>query len=262
MKASYHNHTPLCNHATGSEEEYVLHAIKNGYEIFGFSDHAPHLFDEAISHSRMKPEQLSGYCERILELRHKYRDYIELHIGLELEYYPYYHKNDLELYRSCGVEYLIMGQHLIGYSSPGVYKNSFAATDDRDGYIAYVNQCIGGLRTGNFCYFAHPDVFRYVGDADFYREQSDRLILCAKELDIPLEVNMYGLVDGRHYPNPLFWERVSALGAKVILGRDAHSVLRVHNESEFPAALGFIEKHGLNLIDSLPDSFLHGARLT
>lgn len=261
MKASYHNHTTLCNHATGSEEEYVLHAIKNGYGTFGFSDHAPHTFDEALSHSRMKPEQLSLYCERILELRHKYRDHIEIHVGLELEYYPYYHKRDMELYKACGVEYLILGQHLIGYREPGAYRTSFAQTANASDYTEYVNQCIEGLETGNFCYFAHPDVFHYIGDDDFYREESDRLIKRAKELDIPLEVNMFGLVDGRHYPRDIFWERVSKLGANVVLGRDAHSVVRVHNEEEFPNALRFIEKHKLNLIERVDCAKMHGALL-
>lgn len=251
MLASYHNHTALCNHAEGTEEEYVLHAIKHGYSIFGFSDHAPHNFDEALSSSRMKPDELSQYVERISELKHKYRDYIEIFMGLELEYYPYYHKDDMEFYKKHGIEYLILGQHLIGYRTPGIYKNSFSQTPHEDDYVSYVNQCIEGLQTGNFCYFAHPDVFHYNGDADFYREESDRLILEAKRLGIPLEVNMFGLVDNRYYPNGLFWERVSKLGAKVILGRDAHKVHRVHNDSEFPAAYRFIEKYKLDLIESI-----------
>ncbi len=252
MLASYHNHTPLCNHAEGSEEEYVLHAIKHGYRIFGFSDHAPHLFSEALWASRMTPDEISIYAERVLNLKHKYRDFIDVRLGLELEYYPYYHKKDMELYRSSGIEYLILGQHLIGYREPGVYKNSFAETQKNEDYSAYVDQCIEALQTGNFCYFAHPDVFKYRGgDLDFYREESDRLILAAKLLDIPLEVNMYGLIDGRHYPNGVFWDRVSKLGAKVILGRDAHKVTRVHDESEFPAAYRFIEKHKLDLTESI-----------
>ena len=41
---NFHNHTYRCGHATGTDEEYVLEAIKNGYEVMGFSDHAPYLF--------------------------------------------------------------------------------------------------------------------------------------------------------------------------------------------------------------------------
>ena len=39
--ADYHMHTPLCGHAIGSPEEYVVQAIKVGLKEIGFSDHAP-----------------------------------------------------------------------------------------------------------------------------------------------------------------------------------------------------------------------------
>ena len=40
-KTNYHMHTYRCMHASGTDEEYVLSAIKNGYEEIGFSDHSP-----------------------------------------------------------------------------------------------------------------------------------------------------------------------------------------------------------------------------
>ena len=41
MKTNYHTHTTRCMHATGSDEDYVLSAIKGGYQELGFSDHTP-----------------------------------------------------------------------------------------------------------------------------------------------------------------------------------------------------------------------------
>ena len=41
MKTNYHTHTTRCHHATGSDEEFVLSAIKGGYQEIGFSDHTP-----------------------------------------------------------------------------------------------------------------------------------------------------------------------------------------------------------------------------
>ena len=37
MKTNYHTHTARCMHATGSDEDYVLSAIKGGYQELGFS---------------------------------------------------------------------------------------------------------------------------------------------------------------------------------------------------------------------------------
>ena len=248
---SYHNHTARCNHAEGSEEEYILHAIKHGYEEFGFSDHAPHCFNEALSGSRMTPDELPLYVADITRLKEKYASDIKIRIGLELEYYPYYHKLDMESYRAAGIEYLILGQHLVGYREPGVYRSSFGFTSKNEDYTAYVDQCIEGLRLGCFSYFAHPDVFKYKGDDDFYRAESDRLIITARELGIPLEFNLYGMIDNRNYPNPLFWERVGALGAKAVIGRDAHKVSRVHDDNEIAMALAFADKYKLDLIDRI-----------
>ena len=38
--ANYHTHTTRCQHARGTEEEYVLQAIDTGFEILGFADHS------------------------------------------------------------------------------------------------------------------------------------------------------------------------------------------------------------------------------
>ena len=46
MRIDLHNHTTLCNHATGSMEEYVQKAIELGIDEFGFSEHAPMDFDQ------------------------------------------------------------------------------------------------------------------------------------------------------------------------------------------------------------------------
>lgn len=39
-KCNYHTHTYRCMHACGSDEDYVISAIKGGYQVLGFSDHA------------------------------------------------------------------------------------------------------------------------------------------------------------------------------------------------------------------------------
>ena len=41
LKSNWHTHTYRCGHAIGTEEEYVLAAIKAGVKRLGFSDHCP-----------------------------------------------------------------------------------------------------------------------------------------------------------------------------------------------------------------------------
>ena len=35
-KCNYHTHTYRCMHACGSDEDYVISAIKGGYQVLGF----------------------------------------------------------------------------------------------------------------------------------------------------------------------------------------------------------------------------------
>ena len=38
MKVNYHTHTSRCGHATGTDEQYVCAAIRQGFDELGFSD--------------------------------------------------------------------------------------------------------------------------------------------------------------------------------------------------------------------------------
>ena len=81
MRANYHAHTWRCNHATGTEEEYVKSAVEQGFDILGFSDHAPQFFSEGyVSKIRMDTQELSNYCKVIRDLRDRYSDQIRIHV--------------------------------------------------------------------------------------------------------------------------------------------------------------------------------------
>ena len=75
MIANYHTHTPRCNHAKGTEEEYVQAALKRGSKILGFSDHTPFIFPGTYySTMRMFPEEIYEYAATIVALKEKYAD--------------------------------------------------------------------------------------------------------------------------------------------------------------------------------------------
>ena len=70
MKTNYHTHTARCMHATGSDEDYVLSAIKGGYQELGFSDHTPWKYHtDYVADMRMLPEELPGYVESLRSAR-------------------------------------------------------------------------------------------------------------------------------------------------------------------------------------------------
>lgn len=222
MIANYHTHTPRCNHADGKERRYIDRAIEGTFAELGFSDHTPYFFDEPGYYSsfRMRPDQLPDYVSTLLALREEYRDRIKLWIGLETEYYPRLFPKLLEFLRQFPLDYLILGQHAVYNETEGIF--SPRPTDDEKLLDQYRCQTLEALETGLFTYFAHPDLFFFTGDPKAYERHVRAICRRVRELDIPLEFNLLGYSEQKHYPDPVFWRIVGEEGCAVILGSDAH----------------------------------------
>lgn len=251
MIANYHTHTPRCHHAKGAEEEYVQQAIAGELKILGFADHSPYWFPgDYYSTYRMLPEELPVYVQTLENLQKKYAGHLELHIGVEAEYYPAYFSELLKRLRDGGVEYLLLGQHFPG-NEIGETHNSVATAEEKT-LERFCDQLIEAIQTGVFTYVAHPDVLRFVGDRDVYRRHMRRLCREAKNCDIPMEINFLGLREGRYYPDNRLWEVVGEEGCKVIFGADAHSPDVVTDPATEQRALEMVREYGLQLVHTTP----------
>lgn len=252
MIANYHTHTPRCNHADGKERRYVERALKGGFAELGFSDHTPYFFDEPGYYSsfRMRPEQLPDYVETLLALREEYRDRIRLFIGLEAEYYPKLFPRLLDYIRQFPLDYLILGQHALYNETEGVF--SLRPTDDAKLLDQYRNQSLEALETGLFSYFAHPDLFCFTGDPRAYERHVRTLCRRVKELDLPLEFNLLGRSEGKHYPDPVFWRIVAEEQPKVVIGCDAHNPAAVWNPALIAEAEAVLSGFGINPLQTVP----------
>jgi len=242
MKANYHTHTWRCNHATGREVQYVEKGLEAGLEILGFADHTPYVFPgDYYSSFRMDIDQLGDYVRTVLKLREAYVGRIQIPLGLETEYYPKHFPDLLDRLRDHPMDYLILGQHFVGNEYDAPYNG--LASRDEDLLRLYVRQSCDALNTGLFTYFAHPDLLHFLGDEKVFQKQMRDICREAKSCGIPLEFNLLGLANCRHYPNPLFWEVVAEEGCQVVLGRDAHT----------PDALldRKTEAHGLEILKEL-----------
>ena len=251
MIANYHAHTTRCNHAFGTEKEYIEAAIRRGLNIFGFSDHSPQFFPgDYYTHMRMRPYELLDYCTTVRGLRHEFQGQIEIPLGLEAEYYPAYWEELLSRAGDSGVEYLILGQHWLGneLNEPG----SATATADENLLRRYCHQVMDALDTGKFTYIAHPDLFNFVGDHSIYRSHMRELVRAAKESGTPLELNLLGMAARRHYPNESFFEVVAEEGCPVILGMDAHAPQHVLKTELEEKAMEIVHRLGLNLLETVP----------
>ena len=253
MIANYHTHTPRCGHAVGTEREYAEAALRAGMKTLGFSDHTPYRYPDGGTGSRrvrMTPEQLPGYAAAVRALAQEYRGSLEILLGLEVEYYPFYFSRLLELLRQNKVEYILLGQHFLGNEIGERYCGK--TVGDEQMLTRYVDQTIEALQTRLFSCFAHPDLLGYEGDARVYERQMRRLCRAARETDTPLEINLLGIREGRNYPDERFWKIAAEEGNPVVLGFDAHAPEHLLDAASEQAGLALARRCGLRLLDMLP----------
>ena len=109
-KTIFHVHGHRCKHASGEpESEYIKRAVELGAEVIVFTDHAP--FPENPFNYRMALNELKEYVQTLQELKVQYMDFIEVKIGLEIEYIPIYVDYYRELKEKWGMDILLLGQH-------------------------------------------------------------------------------------------------------------------------------------------------------
>jgi len=244
--ANYHTHTWRCNHAAGSEREYIERAIESGIRRLGFSDHTPNPFSWNINDGiRMTPEQTEEYFGTIFELKKEYADHIEIHAGVEVEYIPGEFDRLQSYLKDFGCEYLIMGQHYVD----GVYVRFIP--EDEEKFHGHIDQILDGLSTGAFIYLAHPDLFVWHGSEEVYIREMTRLCRGVKELGVPMEYNLLGLRNGRNYPSERFRNIAAEVGNTVILGVDAHCAEDMLIKEVEQQALENLKKLGITPIETV-----------
>ena len=261
MKTNYHTHTARCKHAIGEDEEYVKAAIKGGFKILGFSDHTPWAYkDGFVPRIRMEMKEFGEYCASVRALREKYKDQIEILLGVEAEYFPEYMDSFTQMLKDYQLDYVIFGNHFYPDDQNGVYLGGVTNQDEM--LKLYVKNAIEGLETGLYSYLAHPDLFmrgRKVFD-ELAKEASYQICNYAKQHDVVLEYNLEGARISKEdhnvfYPYQAFWEIASEVGNKVIVGVDAHNPYSLERHDLYDAAMQNLKDLGLEIVTELPRKF-------
>jgi len=249
MKVNLHTHTYRCNHAHGTDEEFVLAAIDAGYTKLGFSDHNPFPYDNGYyNKQKMLPDMLDSYIADIRLLQEKYKDQIEILVGLECDsatrFFPYLQEISGKL------DYMILGGHG-DWSIGELYSGRL---DKKWQLHKYFATTVEGMETGMFLYLAHPDLMlgSYREFDDTAQWLSRELCREANRLGLPLEYNMYGLQKTAKpgtlgYPYTPFWEIAAEENVQAVIGVDAH---RPENfkTSDVEAARKLLEGLGLTVL--------------
>lgn len=247
MIANYHTHTKRCKHAEGEDREYIEAAIQAGIKELGFSDHCPWVYkDDFVSGIRMTAGETEEYVYSLESLRKEYANDIRIYIGFEAEYMPELMEAQDKLLQQYPIDYLLLGQHFLGEEANSVYMG--APIREEAVIKQYVDTVIEGLESGRYLYLAHPDLVHFVGDSEIYYREMGRLCRYLKQKNLPVEINMLGAFQGRHYPSEQFLKIAREVGNKAIIGVDAHSPEQLLNPQgeilcrEFAKGLKLLER--------------------
>ncbi|MDY2888703.1 MAG: HAD hydrolase-like protein [Candidatus Caccosoma sp.] len=237
IKNNYHTHTSRCGHAIGSDEEYVIEAIKAGYQTLGFSDH---VMIPTLSRN-------DEYFESISLLKEKYKNQIDIKIALEVEYYPAYLDYYKSLLDSKRVDYFVFGNHGTMLTNEKVGRESqisFIDPFDDDSYLdLYYETLKKAVETKMFKYIAHPDVFLkgYEKWDEKAINLTHKIAKLLKDNDLYAELSGSGyrsrkrvLYNGKELPAYPFYEFFKILkeyDLKFVLGCDAHSPSQLDDDA-------------------------------
>lgn len=243
---NYHCHSLFCD-GRADMESFVRFAVTKGFSSFGFSSHAPLPFP---TNWTMEWDRMDDYLHEFERLKTKYKDRIELIIGLEIDYiddtynpsYPRFHRLPLD-FRIGSVHLLPdMNGKLVDSDCPAT-KFCTMVDEHFDGDIErvvklYYQRSKRMIELGGFDIVGHADKIHY--NASCYRpglKDEPWYDLLVK--DYLEEIAQYGYqveINSKSYPtlntfypDERYFEMMHSLGIKVQVNSDSHYPDRINN---------------------------------
>lgn len=240
---NFHTHSEFCD-GKGELELYVNEALSHGFQAIGFSSHAPLPFYKSYV---MPQERLQDYCTSIQELKIKYRDRIQIYLGLEIDYIPGVTSPDHPRFKALNLDYTIGSIHLVKNGKPDGYTYTDETGEEFDELLRDV---YGGDPTKFARHYysliremvrehrpeivGHLDLIKKVNKdtryfdetADWYKEEVMNTLQVIADSKAVLEINTGGIARGYvkvPHPSPWIFKECYKLGIPIMLNSDAHS---------------------------------------
>lgn len=253
LKWDGHTHTQFCYHGSQAPlEQYVERAIEQGFKRYTVTEH-PSLpigwvKDQALFNELGMPEhELDEYFKYVADVKERYKNQIEVTIGLEFDYLHGQVDYTNRLLEKWG--------HLL---EDVVYSVHFLPVEDENFCVDYTAQYLkdnllsfyGSFDVLVDFYFDHVELaieeagklpmrsrIGHIGlirkfqkelppiDEDIYNERLEKLLPLLKEHGVGVDVNVAGFRVAsceQEYVPKWFIKRCLELGIEVVYGSDAH----------------------------------------
>lgn len=237
--SNLHAHTKYCD-GKNDAEEYIIEAISQGFKSVGLSGHSYMYFDEPAC---MSQEGTLKYVDELKMLKEKYKNQIEVYVGIEADYYSGYNKL---IDKNFGFEYRIGSVHYVKSkindtyycvdNTPKLLEQAISEYDNGDVstfICAYYDNIIDMIITQKPDILGHLDLpkkfnkdYKYFDESsDWYTTKIDEVLNIIKENGTIVELNTGGISRGyisEPYPSKDILRKIKQLGIPVTISSDAH----------------------------------------
>jgi len=231
-----HVHTPLCRHATGEMEEYVLAAIDRGLTGIIFLEH----LEAGINYFErtwLSEEDFNQYFQEGLRLRDRYADRLEIGLGVEVGYNPAGVEELLRRLAARTWDRVGISCHFLPIDDTARHLNLLSRQPQNiaiaremgverllTSYFATLLQAVRALPGTVLC---HLDAaLRHVPDIAFteaHFSQINALLAAVRDKGMALEINTSGIAMGREpFPSRRILAMAIEYGIPLEAGSDAH----------------------------------------
>jgi len=223
-----HCHTPLCKHAFGAPDEYAEVALARGFKGITFTCHCP-LPDGISAGVRMAPEQYDDYVAMIAATREKFKNRLDVRLGLESDYFPGVEPWLSKLHTRVLLSHVLGSIHYQLFE----YRRRFFTGDVFLYQETYYDHLALSAESGLFDTLAHPDLIKNESPSDWDFERLR--VVIGRALDriaatgVAMELNTSGVQKAlsEMNPSPKQLVMMRERGIPVVIGSDAHVPERV-----------------------------------
>lgn len=241
MKYCYHSHSHY-DDGKLAMEDFVLAAIEEGLDAFGFSGHSPLPNDNEWS---IKQRDLPEYIAEGKRLKEQYKHQIRLHLGLEIDFIPGLSDDFSVFVKDIPLDYCIGSVHLVKNMENG---GIWFIDGPEEGYFEGLKQVFkGDIRKAVTAYFEQsirmihtqrPDIIGHLDKVKMYNREKLfktsetwyldlvlRLLDVVKQHGTIVEVNTRGVYTGKtdeYFPSTLILEKCFEMDIPVMVNSDAH----------------------------------------
>ena len=227
MRADYHMHTNFSNDSESKPEEMIQAAIQRGLKTICITDH--------YEVDYVEPDweiDFETYFPELRKMQEKFRDQIEILIGIEFGMQPHLGQQYTEIANKYPFDYVLGSVHMFDGHDP-YYPGFFDGKTDEEGYHRAFEITLDNIKKmKGYDSLGHIDyIVRYGNDKErsySYSKNADYIDEILKHLIVNgkgLEVNSAGWKSGLSFAHPHqdVLKRYKELGGEIItIGSDAH----------------------------------------